>query len=467
MTDDARLLSAFLRRNLSRFIHKCFHTVAPGRRYRRNWHIDVIAWHLQECLTGNIKRLIITLPPRHLKSICASVAFPAWALGHDPSLRIIAASYSTELARRHALDCRSVMEAGWYRSIFSRTRIHPDKNTELEFMTTTRGFRLTTSVGGTLTGRGGNLIIIDDPMKPSEAMSDVKREAVQHWFDGTLYSRLDDKSEDVIVLIMQRLHVDDLVGHVLEQEPWTHINIPAVAEAPQRFQIGLDRFVERRPGDLLHPEREPRATLDHIKATLGTYNFSAQYQQEPVPAGGTMIKSHWFRTYDTVPARDSRQQIVQSWDTASKANELSDYSVCTTWHVVGETYYLVDVFRKRLEYPELKRMVSNLAAHWAADAVLIEDKSSGTQLIQDLRHEHSLHPIAITPVEDKVTRMSAQSAKIEAGRVLVPASAPWLHDFQTEILQFPHGRHDDQIDSVSQFLGWVTRPIAVPRIRRL
>ena len=146
------------------------------------------------------------------------------------------------------------------------------------------------------------------------------------------------------------------------------------------------------------------------------------------------------------------------------ARPLSDYSVCTTWHVVGKTYYLVDVFRKRLEYPGLKRMVSNLASRWAADAVLIEDKGSGTQLIQDLKHENILHAIAITPVEDKVTRMSAQSAKIEAGRVLVPASAPWLQDFQTEILQFPHGRHDDQVDSVSQFLGWVTRPISMARI---
>ena len=151
MTDEARLLRALLRQDPSSFIHKCFHTVAPGRRYRHNWHIGVIAWHLRECLTGNIKRPIIALPPRHLKSLCASVAFPAWALGHDPSLRIIAASHSTELARRHALDCRWVMEAGWYRSIFPETRIHPDKNTELEFMTTARRCRLATSVSATLT----------------------------------------------------------------------------------------------------------------------------------------------------------------------------------------------------------------------------------------------------------------------------------------------------------------------------
>ncbi len=254
MSDPARCLRALLRRDLASFVQKVFYTVAPARPYDHNWHIDAIAWHLEQCLRGDIKRLIITVPPRHLKSICASVAFPAWAFGHDPSLRIIAASYSTELARKHALDCRVVMESSWYRQVFPRTRLHADKNTELEFMTTARGFRLATSVGGTLTGRGGNLIIIDDPMKPSEAMSDLKRVAVKQWYDGTLYSRLDNKSEDTIVLIMQRLHVDDLVGHVLEQEPWVHINLPAIAEAPQRFQIGPDRFIERRLGEPLHSE---------------------------------------------------------------------------------------------------------------------------------------------------------------------------------------------------------------------
>ena len=181
--------------------------------------IDAFTWHLAQCLDGNIRRRLITVPPRHLKSICASVAFPAWALGHDPSLRIIAASYSTELARKHALDCRAVLESSWYKDVFPGTRLHRDKNTELEFMTSRRGFRLATSIGGTLTGRGGNLIIIDDPMKPADAQSETRRRTVAQWFDSTLYSRLDNKADDRIVLIMQRLHMDDLVGHVLEQEP--------------------------------------------------------------------------------------------------------------------------------------------------------------------------------------------------------------------------------------------------------
>ena len=161
MNDDTAVLHALFRHDLSSFIQKCFHTLAPAQRYQHNWHIDVIAWHLQACLAGDIRRLIITMPPRSLKSICASVAFTAWALGHDPTRRIIAASYSTDLSRKHALDNRTIMGCPWYKLIFPRTRLHPDKNTELEIMTTARGFRIATSVGGTLTGRGDQKLLLN------------------------------------------------------------------------------------------------------------------------------------------------------------------------------------------------------------------------------------------------------------------------------------------------------------------
>jgi predicted phage terminase large subunit-like protein len=464
---DRRDLEIVLRHDLVSFIQRSFQTVAPAQVYRHNWHIEAIAWHLERCLAGDIKRLIITVPPRHLKSICASVAVPAWALGRDPALRIIAASYSAGLARKHAVDCRAVMEADWYHRTFPRTHIHPDKNTELEVMTTHQGFRLATSVGGTLTGRGGNLILIDDPMKPEEAMSESSREAAKRWYDGTLYSRLDDKAEDSIVIIMQRLHVDDLVGHVLEQEPWVHLDLPAIAEAPQRVQVGPGRYIHRAPGDLLHAERESKTALDAIKATLGSYNFSSQYQQRPVPAGGALIKWRWFGKYREPPAPGRLDRVIQSWDTASKAGEINDFSVCTTWRERGSSYHLIDVVRARLEYPDLKRRVLAEAVRHHAQVVLIEDKGSGTHLIQDLRQDGLIRPIAILPEGDKVTRMAAQTAKIEAGHVLLPEQASWLQDFQTEILQFPNGRHDDQVDSLSQFLAWATRPLAEPRIRCL
>ena len=471
-TYDVRTLRAVLRQDLVSFIQKVFSTVSPNDRYLHNWHIDANAWRLQQCLEGPNKRLIITLPPRSLKSICASVAFPAWVLGHDPSKRIICVSYSTELARKHALDCRAVMESPWYKAIFPKTRLHPDKNTELEVMTTARGFRMATSVGGTLTGRGGNFIVLDDPMNPADAMSDVRRETVKQWYDGTLYSRLDNKAEDAIIVVTQRLHVDDLVAHLLEKEEWVHLNIPAKAECDQVYEIGPGQVYERRAGEVLHPEREPLEMLEKIKANLGSYGFAAQYQQNPVPLGGGMIKWQWFQSYRELPPRGPNSQIVQSWDTASKASELNDYSVCTTWQVEGDDCYLIHVARGRLEYPDLKKRVPALAHAHKADAVLIEDSGSGTSLIQDLRREGA-RCIAIKPEGDKVTRMCAVSAHIEAGYVYLPERAPWLDDFQTEVLQFPNGRHDDQVDSMSQFLNWLRKKgfnriwdIEIPILRR-
>jgi predicted phage terminase large subunit-like protein len=456
--DDRQLIRHMLRNDLATFIHRTFQTVAPAQPYLPNWHIEAMAWHLQQCLSGAIKRLVITLPPRYLKSICASVAFPAWALGRDPSKRIICASYSGDLASKHAGDCRTVIESDWYRSAFPRTRLSPDKNMELNYETTRQGGRYSTSVGGTLTGRGGSLIIVDDPLKPDEAMSEARRSAVNNWFDSTLYSRLDSKRDDVIILIMQRLHMDDLAGHVMQQEHWTHLNLPAIADSAQQIQIGHEDFHPRHVGDLLHEARDPRDVLEKLKSTLGSFHFSAQYQQCPVPLEGEIIKWSWFQSFDVCPARVPNDRIIQSWDTASKAKELSDYSVCTSWLVQGNRYYLFDVLRDKLDYPDLKRRVMDHAARHNANTVLIEDKGSGTSLIQDICRENNTgmpNPIRVEPHGDKITRMSSQSAKIQAGQVYLPQKAAWLGDLQAELLQFPHGRHDDQVDSISQFLNWI------------
>src|SRR5262245_5762958 len=181
-----RLLDCETQRDLVTFIHRVFQSVASGKPFLLNWHIEAIAHHLRLCLSGKIRRLIITLPPRQLKSICASVALPAFALGLDPTRRIICASYAQELAAKHARDCRQVLESDWYRRLFPRTRIDPRKNSKGEFATTAGGFRLATSVGGPLTGRGGDLIIIDDPLKPADAMSAARRQTTNEWFDSTL-----------------------------------------------------------------------------------------------------------------------------------------------------------------------------------------------------------------------------------------------------------------------------------------
>lgn len=465
-TPNREVLQAILRQDLTAFTQRCFQTVVPGQTYLSNWHIEAITYQLERCRRRKIRRLIITLPPRNLKSICASVAFPAFALGHDPSLRIVCASYSQELAAKHARDFRTVLESPWYQQLFPGTQIDQRKNTEGEIQTTAQGYRLSTSVGGTLTGRGGNLILIDDPMKPAERMSEVKRAAVAEWYDSTLTSRLDCKTEDAIVLIMQRLHVDDLVGHLLEKdEPWVHLNLPAIAEEEEKIPLGNGRIHRRKVGELLHPDREPREVLEELKAAMGSQAFSAQYQQAPIPAGGALIKGAWFQTYGHPPDRIENDRIIQSWDTGTKVGESNDFSVCTTWLMRGKNYYLLDVFRKRLEYPDLRRAILSQAATHTATTVLIEDAGTGAPLIQELRREGRLRPIAIRPERDKVVRLEAQSAVIEAGYVLLPAKAPWLDEFRAEILAFPHGRYDDQVDSVSQFLAWGARNQVVHKPR--
>ena len=461
-------LYRILRTDLTSFVHKAFGTVSPGDTYAPNWHIEAICHRLSKVVGGATKRLIISIPPRHLKSICASVALPAWVLGHDPTRRIICVSYAQDLSVKHANDCRTVMNSDWYRRAFPRTKLDPSKNTESEIMTTKRGLRLATSVGGTLTGRGGNFIIIDDPIKPADAMSEVARARVIEWFGSTLLSRLDDKENDAIVLVMQRLHEGDLAGELLKQGGWEHLRLPAIAELEERIEIGPDTFHTRQIGEILHPARESRSVLDEMKRAMGSAAFEAQYQQSPVPPGGNMINWRWFNFFD--PAQIRVEEIVISWDTAMKATELSDYSVGTVWGSVDDHwFFLLDLIRLKLDYPELQRKVLETSYQWSNPAILrhnptiwgykpillIEDAGTGTALIQDLWAQQ-IRATPIRPTGDKVVRMAAQAAKIEGGQVFLPQNAPWLEDLRTELLAFPNGRHDDQVDSIAQALKFMS-----------
>jgi predicted phage terminase large subunit-like protein len=231
------------------------------------------------------------------------------------------------------------------------------------------------------------------------------------------------------------------------------LKIPAIAPGQGYGQIGKDRWHMRAENDVLNSAHEPLAELLRLKERMGSNAFSAQYQQEPLPADGSIVEWAWFRRYVTLP---SDMRIVQSWDCASKAGEFNDYSVCMTWGVAGAQFYLLDVLRKRLTFPELLRTVEWHARAWNANDIIIEDSAAGTQVIQSMRFERLPRvplPIAITPEKDKQTRLHAVSAIIEQGRVHLPTNAPWLEDFRVELIQFPFGRHDDQVDCLSQFLG--------------
>lgn len=456
-TLSAAEFQTFARHDLYTFTHRAFRELNPRSSFLHNWHNELIASKLEACRRGEITRLIINVPPRSLKSHAAAVAFPAFVLGHNPSAQIICASYGQDLANKHSLDCRTVMTSRWYRGLFP-TRLAPHKQSLQEFLTTQNGFRFATSVGGVLTGRGADFIIIDDPLKPDEAFSETQRKAVNEWYDHTLYSRLNDKRKGVIIIIMQRLHEDDLVGHILEQEGWDLVRLPAIAEEDETHVIRTPYrtcVARRKAGEALHPEREPLPVLEHLKQTLGEYNFAGQYQQSPAPQGGGMVKWEWFKGYEPGEQPAKFDMVFQSWDTANKSTELSDFSVCTTWGRKNKRLYLLNVFRKRLDYPDLKRAVWEQSARFLPRNILIEDKASGTQLIQELIREGVHGVTRYEPTMDKIMRMRSVTNTIENGFVYLPTEADWLWDYYRELVAFPACKHDDQADSTSQALDWV------------
>ena len=458
-----REFRAALRADFHIFVVRCFMELNSAASFQPTPHIEVMAAKLQAVRDGRIKRLIVAIPPRHLKSLAASVALPAWLLGHDANAAIVNVTYGQELSDKFARDCRAIMTASWYRALFA-TRLVSDRASLTELVTTAGGFRLATSVGGVLTGRGADFIIVDDPLKPVDAMSESRRAAVNQWFDGTLFSRLNDKTKGAIVIVMQRLHEDDLVGHVLKRESWDVLSLPAIAERDEKLVVDTPfgpRFFDRGAGEALCAERESLATLQQIRNAIGEANFAGQYQQTPAPAGGGMVKAAWFPRYRAEDLPQNFDRIVQSWDTANKPTELADYSVCTTWGLKGPNFWLLNVLRKKLAYPELKRAVREQSELFSPTVILIEDKASGTQLIQDLIADGLSAVTRYAPDGDKIMRLHAQTATIENGFVHLPEAAHWLPDYLAEFMLFPNARYDDQVDSTAQALAWAKqRPAA-------
>jgi predicted phage terminase large subunit-like protein len=457
MKDFDRLLQAATRLSLCTFAERSHAHLFPAVDFLSNWHIEYLAAELEAVLRGDTTRLVINLPPRNLKSLLGSIALPAWMLGRDPTAQIICVSYSQELSDKLARDCLSVMNARFYQQTFA-TRISRNRSAVSDFSTTQGGCRMATSIGGVLTGRGADLIIIDDPLKPDEALSEVRRNAANQWFNNTLLSRLNDKRTGKIILIMQRLHGDDLTGHVLEQGGWKVTNLPAIAERDELFLVktpgGILRFA-RSAGEALHPEREPLEVLAEIRRTMGDFGFAAQYLQSPVPLEGGLLKRAWLQFYRPADLPATFEMVLQSWDTANKPTQLSDYSVCTTWGIANERLYLLHVFRDRLDYPSLKRAVRQQAELYRAGAILIEDRASGTQLIQELQSE-GLHAVKRYDPggSDKIMRFQAQTSSFEGALALLPEKADWLAAYIHELTTFPSSKYDDQVDSTAQALHW-------------
>jgi predicted phage terminase large subunit-like protein len=452
-TIDQAFHDAVLRRDFESFLRRCFMTLNPGALYLPNWHIQASAYQLARIRRGEITRLIINMPPRHLKSLTVTVAFTAFLLGLEPWRRIYTISYGNELSSKHASDFRSIVESAWFQRAFLNMRIA--RSVDDEIFTTDRGYRKSTSVSGTLTGLGGDLFIIDDPQKPADAQSEPLRSRLNQWVSNTLMSRLDNKETGAIIVVMQRVHLDDLSGHLTSSSnDWTVLSLPAIAEEDETVAISDGEFNFRNAGEALHPDLQSLKSLQKYRDDVGSDIFAAQYQQCPVPPGGAMIKRHWPRYYDRLPEGRHHVRIIQSWDTAAKDGAQNDWSVCTTWAVIGDDYYLLDLTRGRYEYPRLRATAIALLQKYRPQYVLIEDASTGVALSQELSGLHLSAVVKLVPIErDKIGRLYVHQAKFEAGLVHFPKGAAFLPELEAELFNFPHGKHDDQVDSISQALS--------------
>ena len=413
MTDKNQVKNAILRKSFSSFVQKCFYELNPSETFIKGAYIDLLCDQIQNMIEGKNQKLIINLPPRYLKSVICSIALPAFILGHNPSTKIMCISYGEELASKLAADCKSVMEADWYKALFPETRIRTDKKSVMDFETTKHGGRFATTISGAVTGRGADWIIIDDPLKPADALSDVVREKINELYGNTVSSRLNDKIRGLGLnprgnIRAERLSPDRLKV-VLSEPAWAvapgqpvafyHEDIllgGGIAEKDEKWQIKnrITKTIttyERKKGELLHPEREGEKVVNSYRNSMSPFVFSAQYQQNPMPIGSGMIKQEWMKYYQALPSR--LDKIILSWDTAAKAMENNAYSACAVVGIGnenGQKYYLIEVFRGRLNFPELTKKVQEMSDKYERIAqgrtiTLIEDASSGTSLYQTLK----------------------------------------------------------------------------------
>jgi len=464
------LTDALVRQRLFPMVILAFGMLHPGQPpLRPAWYLKAMCWWLERVACGELLRSMIWLQPRALKSITVAIVFPCWLLGRDPTLEIMVATYGETLSRDHAEKRRQIMESDWYRRIFPGTRLAERGNRLLDLKTTAGGGVKAVSVGGPVTGRGADIIILDDCMKSDDHSSEAAREAVKHWFSSALVTRLNNKGTGAIISIQQRIHEDDLPALLLEKG-YACLNLPAIANRDQQIAIGdgLTYFWKR--GELLDEARFPTDVLEAERLNLGPQNYSAQYLQNPIAPEGNLLKMEHFRRFEEPIERHRFDRVIQSWDPAATDQPTSDWSVCTTWGLVAGRLFLLEIYRQRVPFPKLKQAVISQRSKWRADHVIIERSSNGLPLVQQLTAEGPFRPWAWPPRGirqlDKAERLLAQTGQIEEGRVWLPNELDGLDCFVSELRAFPNGRYDDQVDSLTQvleFLFWRWKTLAEQR----
>lgn len=475
------------RRNLRTFVTAAWPVVDPGALVG-GIHVDLICEALQSVARGDVRRLLINVPPRYGKTNLVSVIFPAWIWLTNPEKRFLTASYGVDLAERDSLRTRRLVETAWYQHSWpSGARLVDDQATKSRFETRQGGARVAVSVGGAATGEGGDIIIIDDPLKIEHAHSAAHRQAVVDWYDHTISTRLNDPHTTSIIIVGQRVHEGDLFGHLLDQGTWTHLCLPAEYDPHHPHLSPADPRTQ--PGQPLWPEHWPAPALAELKTRLGSYATASMLQQLPAPITGGIFQRAWWQWYDPAMALPTFERILQSWDLTFTDSATSDYVVGQVWGIHRADRYLLRQTRARFDFTAtltaIQRQtdwVNQLYPHQRGHQILIEQAANGAAVTSLLKRD--IPGITLVVAQgDKINRAHAVCPQIESGNVYLPGAPnpdhtnydrartpPWVQDLVEETAVFPLGTHDDQVDALTQALrratttGTVTASIATGHI---
>jgi predicted phage terminase large subunit-like protein len=458
--------------SLRAYIADAWRRVEP-RPFVPGWHIDAITEHLEAVTSGQIRNLLINIPPRHMKSLQVGVFWPTWIWSRAPKTRLLYASYAASLSIRDAVKSRRLINSPWYQDLWSsRYHLAGDQNVKSRYDNDQGGYRIAAGTGGSVTGEGGDVLVIDDPHNVNEAESDIVRQGVIDWYDQVWSTRKNDAKESCEVIVMQRVHHGDLSAHVLAQGDWVHLCLPA--EYDGRRCVTVLGVADQRmaEGDLLWPERFGPEEMVQLKKKLGPYGTSGQLQQSPTPRSGGLIKSHWLKRYarlesgfivpcgDFEPAIDPASLFrFVTVDLAASMRELADYTVFGAWGYEAEKrrLFLLDIERDHIDGADKIGRLKSFMSRNGAVVAWIESVQFQLDFVQRVRAAG----IAARELEadrDKIARVLVASSPLEAGQVFFPESAPWLVDYETEIGGFPLAEHDDMVDVTSYACLLINKP---------
>lgn len=451
MLRDADVLSL---KSLGFFTERVFNTLNPATEYNHNWHIDCIAEHLRAVEAGEIRRLIINMPPRELKTISVSIAFTAWLLGHYPSEQIVGCSYSKELSLDMSVKTRDILRSDWFQRIFPKTILKGDQDEKGKFATTLGGQRFATSVGGTITGMGGNYLILDDPLNPEEAVSEIERKAANHWVKTTFMSRFNDDRTGKLILVMQRLHADDTTGLIESMGNCTKLMLPAQFAKKEIIHV-RGKIWNLEPNECMDKVRRPVEILQQKLKDLGPLDYACQYLQNPTPEEGAFFKRAWLKFYDDDDLPEGCRFYISS-DFAVSEGE-GDFTVHM---VVGvspdDDIYIVDLYREQTDSDTWCNALIDMILDWKPLETLEEKgviEKAVDPLLKKLQSERQALCFRrkVPSITDKVTRAQAIRGRMAGGRVFFPTKKPFVAELLKEVFEFPNGTYDDQVDALSLF----------------